>query len=55
MTMENHSRAPIDEASNDQAKRDSIARSEANILEWMSYLPQDCVETMIRMGWDVST
>jgi hypothetical protein len=31
------------------------ARSERNILEWMSYLPDDCVSTMIRMGWDVTT
>jgi hypothetical protein len=31
------------------------ARSEENIREWMSYLPQDCVEAMIRMGWDEST
>jgi hypothetical protein len=26
-----------------------------NILEWMSYLPDDCVKKMIEMGWDVST
>ena len=32
-----------------------IARSEENILRWMAYLPQDCIETMIRMGWDVTT
>jgi len=32
-----------------------LVRSEANILRWMAYLPQDCVETMIRMGWDVTT
>jgi hypothetical protein len=31
------------------------ARSEENILQWMSYLPEDCVRTMIEMGWDVST
>jgi hypothetical protein len=32
-----------------------VARSERNILEWMTYLPEDCIRTMIRMGWDVST
>jgi hypothetical protein len=32
-----------------------LIRSEENILRWMAYLPQDCVETMIRMGWDVTT
>jgi hypothetical protein len=31
------------------------ARSEKNIAEWLSYLPADCVKTMISMGWDVST
>jgi hypothetical protein len=32
-----------------------VARSEGNILRWMSYLPEDCVRTMIEMGWDVTT
>jgi hypothetical protein len=32
-----------------------LIRSEENILRWMDYLPQDCIETMIRMGWDVTT
>jgi hypothetical protein len=31
------------------------ARSEANILQWMAYLPEDCIRTMIDMGWDVTT
>jgi hypothetical protein len=31
------------------------AHSEKNIAEWSSYLPADCVNTMISMGWDVST
>jgi hypothetical protein len=30
-------------------------RSEENILQWMSYLPEDCVRTMIDMGWDITT
>jgi hypothetical protein len=34
---------------------DVVARSESNVLQWMSYLPDDCVKTMIRMGWDVTT
>ena len=29
--------------------------SEQNILQWKEYLPQDCIETMIRLGWDCST
>jgi len=31
------------------------ARSQENILQWMSYLPEDCVRTMIEMSWDVTT
>ena len=26
-----------------------------NILDWFSYLSDDCVNTMIKMGWDAST
>ena len=32
-----------------------VAHSEKNIFIWMTYLPQDCIERMIRMGWDCST
>jgi hypothetical protein len=42
----------IDVLANDS---DVVARSENNILQWMSYLPEDCVKTMIQMGWDVTT
>jgi hypothetical protein len=31
------------------------SRSTRNILQWMSYLPKACVNTMINMGWDRST
>jgi hypothetical protein len=34
---------------------DEIRRSEDNILRWMAYLPEDCIRTMIAMGWDIST
>jgi hypothetical protein len=30
-------------------------RSENNILQWTEYLPEDCVKTMIEMGWDKTT
>ena len=43
--------APVERRVNDA----DAARSEENILLWMSYLPEDCVRTMIEMGWDVST
>jgi len=32
-----------------------VVRSEENILQWVSYLPEDCVRTMIEMGWDITT
>jgi len=32
-----------------------IAHSEENILRWMEYLPEDCIRTMVLMGWDIST
>ena len=34
---------------------DNVERSESNILQWMAYLPEDCIRTMIAMGWDIST
>jgi hypothetical protein len=30
-------------------------RSVENIRRWNSYLPADCVRTMVRMGWDYTT
>ena len=30
-------------------------RAVANVQAWRSYLPSDCVNTMIEMGWDRST
>jgi uncharacterized NAD(P)/FAD-binding protein YdhS len=32
-----------------------VAHSEQNILQWMTYLPPDCIQCMIKMGWDIST
>jgi hypothetical protein len=46
---------PMFGGSFDRPIHDANARSEANILCWMEYLPQDCIETMIRMGWDLTT
>ena len=39
----------------DQETTPIHSRSEFNIRLWQSYLPKDCVETMVRMGWDRST
>jgi hypothetical protein len=30
-------------------------RSVNNILQWNTYLPANCVRTMVRMGWDYTT
>lgn len=30
-------------------------RSALNVLAWKSYLPDDCIESMIYLGWDRST
>lgn len=38
-----------------QGSEADIAHSENNILRWMSYLPEDCIRTMVLMGWDHST
>jgi hypothetical protein len=31
------------------------ARAAANIKEWQSYLPADCVSAMLRLGWHLTT
>jgi hypothetical protein len=38
-----------------QVSNADAARSEDNVLQWMAYLPEDCVRTMIDMGWDLTT
>jgi hypothetical protein len=43
--------APVDVRANE----DDTARSNENILKWMTYLPEDCIRTMIDMGWDITT
>ncbi len=51
--------AVMDEAGADQdstlSKNFEVARSVYNLSVWKSYLPSDCVNAMIRMGWDYST
>jgi hypothetical protein len=49
--LEDMSAVSSQEAQNDA----DVARSELNILRWMAYLPEDCIRTMIQMGWDVTT
>jgi hypothetical protein len=38
-----------------RANEADAARSDQNMVQWMSYLPEDCVRSMIAMGWDVTT
>ena len=56
VSVESHTE-PSNAASSAKAAADAAdaARSAANILEWKSYLPAECVESMIAMGWDIST
>jgi hypothetical protein len=37
------------------ANEADTARSDRNMVQWMSYLPEDCIRSMIAMGWDVTT
>jgi hypothetical protein len=46
---------PSETSSMDAQNDADVARSEKNVLEWMEYLPEDCIRTMIQMGWDVTT
>jgi hypothetical protein len=34
---------------------EDCAHAEANLREWRSYLPDDCINAMLQMGWDLST
>ncbi len=43
------------EASAPHSDADAVRRSEANILQWTTYLPIDCIRKMIEMGWDLTT
>jgi hypothetical protein len=38
-----------------RANEADAARSNQNMVQWTSYLPGDCIRTMIAMGWDVTT
>jgi hypothetical protein len=31
------------------------AHAADNIAQWRAYLPSDCIEAMVAMGWDRST
>lgn len=42
-------------SSMDARKQAAVARSENNVRQWMAYLPHDCIRSMIKMGWDVTT
>jgi hypothetical protein len=34
---------------------ETIAHSDANILRWTEYLPEECIRRMIQLKWDVTT
>jgi len=35
--------------------RSEVARAAANVEAWMTYLPRDCVRTMVLEGWQWTT
>ena len=39
----------------ERRKKEISARSQQNIKVWTSYLPPDCVRTMIKLRWDETT
>jgi hypothetical protein len=52
--MQSESLAVAARADVRQAAAD-IAQSEKNIMQWVTYLPEDCIRTMVLMGWDINT
>jgi hypothetical protein len=40
---------------NEAVGAEDAARAAQNILQWTSYLPPDCIQAMIAMGWDRTT
>jgi hypothetical protein len=40
---------------NESVSAEDAARATQNILQWTSYLPPECIKTMITMGWDRTT
>ena len=40
---------------NEEVGAEDAARAAQNILQWTSYLPSDCINAMIAMGWDRTT
>ena len=47
-------RAPASSLGNAQSAAEQAARSTTNIALWNAYLPRDCVDSMVAMGWDVT-
>jgi hypothetical protein len=45
-------RADAATESTEQTSSRDDERSAGNIQAWRSYLPEDCIGTMIKMGWD---
>ena len=40
-----------DSAGSIRRSDDATEQAMANIIEWMKYLPEDCVKTMVKDGW----
>ena len=49
------SQLPEDDKKENSESTSQTARSMDNIAAWNTYLPEDCIRTMVAMGWDRST
>ena len=47
--------APEDDQADESVATRQANRSRDNIATWNAYLPEDCVKTMVNMGWDRNT
>jgi hypothetical protein len=45
----------ITESMSASVSQPELTRSAKNVLIWQSYLPHECVVSMVNMGWDHST
>jgi hypothetical protein len=53
--LEQHRGPPLNVSIHAPLRAADAKRSVKNILEWNSFLPAECVKTMVRMGWDYTT
>jgi hypothetical protein len=53
--LQQHRGPPLNVSIHSPLRAADAKRSVKNILEWNTFLPAECVKTMVRMGWDYTT